>query len=109
MCVTECLHRLPLPSLQMGRTPGLRRLCSCHTTCLSVGSCYGEHVLALYVCACVCETGKCQQVLGPHYNQLNCSRVMSSRTDGKKGSQGSQGREKILQLIAMILFTVMTA
>lgn len=37
MCVTVCLHCPALPSLQMGRTPGLRQLYSCHTTCLSLG------------------------------------------------------------------------
>lgn len=57
MCVTERLHCPPLPSLQMGRTPGLQQLYCCHSTCLHVGfflwrTCAGSVRVGMYLFSC---------------------------------------------------------
>ncbi len=43
--------------------------------------------MCVCVCVCVCVSGKCKPVLCSHYNQLNHLKVMSSRMEGKVGSQ----------------------
>lgn len=93
MCVTECLRCPPLLSLQVGRTPGLRQLYCCHTTCLSLGFLlWRTCAVSVCMCECLCVTGKCQPVICPHYDQLNHSRVVIFK-DAREGGKPRK-REK---------------
>lgn len=74
MCVTECLHCPPPPSLQGDTTrPLTAPLFSLY---LSV---FGVSVMENMCCLCT----QCQLVLCSHYKHLKHSRVKSSRTEGK--------------------------